>query len=68
MTYEHKFEKSSMLFSCSYDDTNQELTVTFTNGRVYTYEEVPYNTYMDLIGAKSAGAHFNMIKKGLKIK
>lgn len=66
--YEHKFEHSSMLDSMSYDDINMELTVVFHNGRSYTYEDVSYNTYMDIMNAPSAGAYFNSIKKTLKVK
>lgn len=57
-----------MLSSTIYDTETKELTVVFTNGRSYTYEDVDTNTYNSLIGAKSAGGYFNSIKKGLKIK
>ena len=62
------FGNSSMLSNCSYDDITQELTVTFTNGRSYTYEAVSINTYQDLTNAASAGKYFNQIKNNLKAK
>ena len=62
------FGNSSMLSSCSYDDNTNELTVTFTNGRSYTYENVAINTYLELTNATSAGKFFNQIKNMLKVK
>ena len=68
MIHNHDFTNSSMLSSCSYDDETHELTVTFTNGRSYAYEEVSINTYMDLKNAPSAGKYFNAVKGTLKVK
>jgi hypothetical protein len=68
MKYEHNFINSSMLSSCSYDDAEHEMTVVFSNGKSYTYAEVAFNTYMDLVNAPSAGKYFNQIKSGLKAK
>lgn len=59
------FENSSMLKDCSYDDESSELTVTFTNGKSYTYIDVSKRTYDELIDAKSAGKYFNLIKNSL---
>lgn len=68
MRFEHGFMGSSMLNACAYDDETNELTVQFTNGKLYIYEEVPIETYRELISAESAGRYFNSIKKGLKQK
>jgi hypothetical protein len=68
MIYNHTFEKSSFLASCSYDSDKQELTINFHNGRSYTYVEVSINTYNDLVNAKSAGIYFSQIKSELKLK
>lgn len=68
MRFEHGFAESSMLNACAYDDETNELTVQFTNGKLYVYEEVPIETYRELISAESAGRYFNSIKKGLKQK
>ena len=63
-----QFVNSSMLSSVSYDTEENEMTVTFNNGRSYVYEDVDRNIYENLISAKSAGAYFNSIKKDLKVK
>jgi len=63
-----QFQESSMLDNCSYNDNTRELTVTFTNGKSYTYEDVERSTYDDLTNAPSAGRYFNSVKGGLKVK
>lgn len=63
-----QFENSSMLSDCSYDDDSSELTVTFTNGKSYVYEDVDKSVYDDLTNAASAGRYFNSIKGTLKVK
>lgn len=63
-----QFENSSMLSDCSYNDETEELTVTFTSGKSYTYTDVIKSVYDELINAKSAGKHFNSIKGQLKVK
>ena len=57
-----------MLSDCSYNDETEELTVTFTSGKSYTYIDVPRRTYDELIEAKSAGKYFNNAKSSLKVK
>jgi hypothetical protein len=68
MIRHYSFENSSMLKDCSYDDESEELTVTFTSGKSYTYIDVPRRTYDELIDAKSAGKYFNLIKNSLVAK
>ena len=68
MIYKHSFNDSSVIASCSYDDETSELTITFLNGRDYTYTDVLFNTYQDLINAKSPGKHFASIKNSLVLK
>lgn len=65
MKHNFEFENSSMLANCSYDDENKELTVTFRNGKSYTYIDVDKSTYNGLINADSAGKYFNSIKQSL---
>lgn len=65
MIYKHIFPESKMLSDASYDSDEQELSVTFTSGKEYTYTDVPKTTYDDLINAPSAGKYFNAIKMGL---
>jgi len=65
----HEFVFSSaMLNSAYYDDELKELTIIFSNGKPYVYEDVPIETYRELISAESAGRYFNSIKKDLKVK
>jgi len=59
---------SSMLSNASYNTETSELTVTFTNGKVYVYVDVSRDIWDSLISARSAGAYFNSIKKELKVK
>lgn len=68
MIYNHEFTNSSMLNSAEYNDETFELTVTFNNGKQYTYTDVIINTYQDLINAPSAGAYFNSHKSNFKAK
>lgn len=66
--YSKTFEASSVLASVSYDDDTSEMTITFLNGRDYTYKDVLFNTYQDLIDAPSPGKYFGQIKKSLELK
>ena len=68
MKHKFYFMQSSMLSACEYDEEKHELTVTFSNGKDYTYEDVDKGTYDNLINATSAGKYFNSIKSQLKIK
>lgn len=68
MKYNYDFPDSAMLASCEWDSSDNELIVTFKNGRSYTYVDVEKQTYDDLVNAPSAGRQFNMIKKDLKQK
>lgn len=68
MIIHHQFENSSMLVNANYDIETKEMTVTFTNGKSYIYSDVDRRSFEELIGAKSAGKYFNLIKTGLKVK
>ena len=69
MIHNFSFADSTMLSSCSYDDSEKELTVTFkSSGKQYTYVDVPDSTFVELTEAKSPGRFFNSIKSGLKQK
>lgn len=65
MKYNYDFPDSAMLASCEYNSTDSELTVTFKNGRSYTYVDVDKSVYDALINAPSAGRQFNAIKREL---
>lgn len=64
----YQFSNSSMLQACSYNSEARELTVTFVNGRDYTYEDIEKEFYEALIGAPSPGKFFNAHKSGLTQK
>lgn len=68
MKYNYDFPDSAMLASCEWNSTDNELEVTFKNGRSYTYVDVEKDTYDALVNAASAGRYFNQIKAGLKQK
>lgn len=65
MKYNYDFPDSAMLASCEYNSSDNELTVTFKNGRSYIYVKVDKSVYDDLINAPSAGRQFNAIKRDL---
>lgn len=60
----HDF-KSSMLNSCTYDETKELLTLTFQKGgQTYEYRDVPEAVYNDFVSAESAGKFFLSQIKG----
>lgn len=58
MSNHHKFENSSSIAACDYDDENNVLTVEFVRGKSYQYADVPYSVYEDLKDAESPGKYF----------
>lgn len=54
----HKFEKSTSISHCDYNDTEGTLEICFTSGNTYHYE-CPKIVYEALKTAESAGAHFH---------
>jgi hypothetical protein len=54
-----------MLNGFSYDDETKELSVTFKNGKEYTYVDVDKSIYDGMSSAASAGKFFNSVKSGL---
>lgn len=50
---------SGVIRDSSYDADRHELTVSFTNGRVYIYSLVPATVAAALASAPSRGAFFN---------
>lgn len=63
MTSTHAFAGSSMLAAVTH--TGTVLTVTFNNGRIYHYEDIPYSTYVEFTTAESAGSYYNQKIKGV---
>lgn len=65
MKYNYDFPDSAMLKSCEWNSIDNELEVTFKNGRSYTYVDVEKYIYDGLVNAPSAGRYFNSIKASL---
>ena len=53
----HKDIDSSFIQSLDYD--NNELIITFTNGKRFKYANVPQGTVNDLVNAPSTGTAFH---------
>lgn len=54
---------SSVIRGHSYDREARRLYITFTTGKLYTYEEVPPSVYLDFTAAFSKGTYFNKFIK-----
>ncbi|MEJ0058732.1 MAG: KTSC domain-containing protein [Terricaulis sp.] len=50
---------SSVIASYEYDAAKSVLTITFTTGRIYAYEDVPHAAYEAFRFARSKGRYFN---------
>lgn len=50
---------SSVIAGFDYDAEKSVLTVRFTTGRVYAYEDVPHRVYEAFRFARSKGRYFN---------
>ena len=51
--------QSSTMTFLRYDDDTRELDITFTNGKIYRYQNVPLKVYVALLDAGSKGEFFN---------
>jgi hypothetical protein len=56
--------KSSAILAASYDETSQELEITFSGGRTFTLYNVPPDVAHGLRDAPSAGRYFHDHLKG----
>jgi hypothetical protein len=50
---------SAAIARIEYDELSQELIVTFTTGKTYTYFRVPPDVYREFLEAESKGRFFN---------
>ena len=57
--------RSTSIASADWDKDSQELTVTFQNGRDYTFYDVPEDVYQGLVNAASPGQYFNAVIKNV---
>lgn len=51
--------QSAALSSASYDPDGGALDITFTSGRTFTYEGVPYDVFEQLRDSISPGSYFH---------
>lgn len=50
---------SSSILKASYNESEQELTITFASGKTYVYENVPVSEWEGLQQAESKGKYVN---------
>jgi hypothetical protein len=50
---------STVIRSFSYNAMTRELSIVFQTGRRYTYEDVPEEIFMRMVGAFAKGEFFN---------
>ena len=56
--------KSTQIKTVGYDSASKKLAVTFNNGAVYHYDEVPPHVHDDLMKADSIGRFFGARIRG----
>lgn len=49
---------SSNINDVSYDERSQTMSITFHDGSIYNYFNVPEGVYMRLVNASSVGGYF----------
>lgn len=61
---------SSNILSAGYNKEKKELVIKFNSNKTYTYYNVPYEYYIGMFEAESAGKFFRdwIIKGGYKFK
>lgn len=59
MTIQTAHLRSSALISATYDDENEELSITFRNGSTYDYHDVPKEVFDGLASASSPGGYWH---------
>jgi len=55
---------SSTIESIGYDDNSQIVYVRFINGGLYSYHDVPFDEYENLLNASSCGSYLHNYYKG----
>ena len=50
---------STAILSATYDDENEELSITFSNGRTYDYHDVPQEVFDGLRTSASPGGYWH---------
>ena len=57
--------ESSNILEVGYDELGEVLYITFKSGITYTYEDVPYYVYEELLSAESKGQYFHKNIRGV---
>jgi hypothetical protein len=52
--------QSSNLKSAKYDTITKDLTITFNNGSIYVYSDVPWEIFTKMRMSESQGKFFNL--------
>jgi hypothetical protein len=60
----HTPKKSTDIKSITFDSHSNELKIRFKTDAEYSYTNVPFKVYHDIVGAKSKGKHFHNKIKG----
>lgn len=64
----HKFNNSSSIDHCDYDDDKGHMIIKFTSGATYHYPNCSKDNYEALKSAASPGAHFHKNLRKLENK
>lgn len=64
----HTFSNSSTIASCGYDEEKKCLTIQFTSGSSYEYDDCSEELYKDLTESESPGKFFSQNIKQLKFR
>lgn len=59
-----QFPGSTSLASATYNEDDERLSITFRNGRAYTFHNVPQDVFDGLRDAGSPGSYFASAIKG----
>jgi len=56
---------SSAIDNVGYDDIKKMLKIEFHGGRIYEYENVPKQEFLNIVAAPSVGKYYNAHIKGV---
>jgi len=55
---------STVIASFEYDESSQELIITFISGVKYRYKDVPHDVYLQMKASREKGIYFNKKVRG----
>lgn len=59
-----RIQDSTVIKACSYRKSDKRLNITFSNGTIYSFDNVSYARFSRLIKAESVGTYFAKNIKG----